>query len=61
MVVELAKRARESALQAVEHNVLFDAVCLEVVFKVAPLNNGLVADGAVVTDVVGERNLVKLG
>ena len=58
--VELSKGGDHFALPALEQRLLFDPVCLQVVFKVGPLGNKFSTDRALVSKVVGKGNSATL-
>ena len=56
MQIELSKGGDHFTLPALEQRLLFDSVCLQVVFKVGPLGNKFSTDRALVSKVVGKGN-----
>ena len=58
--IELSKGGDHFALAALEQRLLFDPVCLQVVFKVGPLGHQFSTDRTLVGKVVGKGNSATL-
>ena len=60
MQVELGKGGDHFALPALEQRLLFDPMCLQVVFKVGPLCNKFSTNRTLMSQVVGKGNSATL-